>query len=987
MGRRGSGSNPTQARACALRAAWLAPSLPGAPCDAALTMDSHGRLQVTATEPATLPAELGGRLIETPRFSRTCRNETHTFTSADGQQISNATEVCEDDGSLLDVHGFRRRAPEQQRYSWHADEVMLEDAGNATNAIIAPLRVGERYIFRVAAIHAGVPPPPPPPTYWELLYAQRQLELPELLRDPPPPVPPPPPPYLGVPSAYSQPAHIELSGPGAPIGLRVDHVQPTSLHLSWQPPPSTLTGLWHGDGGARLLGYHVFVSAGESEPSLAAKVTTTAFTLSELRPQTLLRIHVCAENEYRVGLNSTSVSVATAALRATLWTECGFSTSLHQPMAYQGCFRTDADAPDMPPSTVLPSFSYTLSTEECAVACAKEPMPTLFFGLQAGGRCLCADTFGRYGAVDDSECRTPCTGEVSRICGSDDRISIYRPAGAHGIMLGVGTYYTYDLVRMRLPVRSLSAVMLPEGLQLELFTRDTLGGMRLNLTSSVRCLAEQRCVADATAEGAEPAERCVGDVWDDQTASLVLSYRNTAPKYTPRPGAETGARAFAAGTAGDLSRLLELGGDPSHTSDERSEGVPLTGLWRAPRVGDLTACEQSRGGYSSDQICLQPKRMMPSTSPPRRSPFAYLEVLTQLTLSDHFTEQHATRVRAEWRASVAQYARPFFEVVVAERSGVSTTTYSVSGGSFAAPHYTFSPALADLHPGVRVVFRATNISSAHPFAIGTRPSQPLPPSFAATGSLTGLTGTGGQIAFTIPSNFSGRALAYYCTEHSNMVGRLALAAEADDGRVGDGGGSRGRADVAASEPSLAMPSSATQSNTARPDARPGAEPAAAMSPAGGLESAQHFNRSSFEAWFDTWLAGLLHLRPLLSADISTGAPPVLGLNAMGDVVPWAEATAPPLPPHPLPEVEPTEPQTVSPALEAWRTTSQAEPTTEPTAEPIHEPSEQYLEPRLHAQAANNPAAVGYSGSTNAIPTRPTSNAVADYEPFFSTGLR
>ena len=49
-------------------------------------------------------------------------------------------------------------------------------------------------------------------------------------------------------------------------------------------------------------------------------------------------------------------------------------------------------------------------------------------------------------------------------------------------------------------------------------------------------------VADATAEGAEPAERCVGDVWDDQTASLVLSYRNTAPKYTPRPGAETGAQ-------------------------------------------------------------------------------------------------------------------------------------------------------------------------------------------------------------------------------------------------------------------------------------------------------------------------------------------------------------------------------------------------------------------------------------------------------------
>ena len=124
---------------------------------------------------------------------------------------SSSPQVCEEDRGLYDVDGFGRRAPAEQRYSWHADEVVLTDSGNegASSAVVAPLLLGEKYIFRVRPIYAGVLPPPPPPTYWEALHAQRQEELPELLRDPPQPPPPPPPPSLGNITAYSRPVLID----------------------------------------------------------------------------------------------------------------------------------------------------------------------------------------------------------------------------------------------------------------------------------------------------------------------------------------------------------------------------------------------------------------------------------------------------------------------------------------------------------------------------------------------------------------------------------------------------------------------------------------------------------------------------------------------------------------------------------------------------------------------------------------------------------
>ena len=622
---------------------------------------------LTANPSAELPPGMGGALFETPRFPSDCVNVTDAWTG-------NESVVCTQRAGPYDRNDFYRRAPEEQRYGWHMDEIALEDAGNGSQAVVAPLAIGSTYIFRVAAIYVGVPPPPPPLTYEQRLSAEREAELPALLRSPLPPPPPPPPPLLGAFSAYSRPLSIHISGPGAPIGLEIDEVQPTSLRLTWQPPPFDRTaGVWHADGGAPILGYRVFVRAADTEAfELVASTPTPGLLLTGLRPQTLLRIRVGIENRVRTGLNSSTLSVATTALRATLYPDCGHRSAYHQPLSYQGCFRDDAAAPDMPASRALPGFSRVMSAQACAEACGEA---SRFFGLRAGGHCACADSFGRYGATEDDECDTPCTAEPTRMCGGANRTSVYRPAGLHGVLVGAGSYFTYDLLRARLPKSSLSSFELPEGLVLTLHTRDALRGLSANFTSSEACLARVRCPVDPRhATWAEPAERCAADAWDDQTASLTISYAGLQPAYTPRPYGETGARAFLRSTAGALSRLYDLGGDVSETTADRQAAIAAgdaagggaSAYWRAPRLGDSSACARRVGGYSSDNICLQPERIEPPKGEPRRNPFYLTDLLMRAELQATYSEEYGRRMRAEWEVTLRDaYARPLYDARVA----------------------------------------------------------------------------------------------------------------------------------------------------------------------------------------------------------------------------------------------------------------------------------------------------------------------------------
>ena len=64
----------------------------------------------------------------------------------------------------------------------------------------------------------------------------------------------------------------------------------------------------------------------------------------------------------------------------------------------------------------------------------------------------------------------------------------------------------------------------------------------------------------------------------------------------------------------------------------------------------------------------------------------------------------------------------------------------------------------------------------------------------------------------------------------------------------------------------------------------------------------------YEAWFGQWVASILHLLPMLLPpdDDANGRPhasPIFGLDDVGSVVPFDEATAPPLPRHPMPGAE------------------------------------------------------------------------------------
>ena len=111
-------------------------------------------------------------------------------------------------------------------------------------------------------------------------------------------------------------------------------------------------------------------------------------------------------------------------------------------------------------------------------------------------------------------------------------------------------------------------------------------------------------------------------------------------------------------------------------------------------------------------------------------------------------------------------------VNVGSSAPVQTVTYSVSGGSFSSPYYTISPALSSFVPGTRYVFQAAGISSAHPFDIGVTRSTNLPSSFGKAGSA--LSGSSGAISFTVPADYTGSTLAYYCVAHGSMTATVSI---------------------------------------------------------------------------------------------------------------------------------------------------------------------------------------------------------------------
>ena len=212
----------------------------------------------------------------------------------------------------------------------------------------------------------------------------------------------------------------------------------------------------------------------------------------------------------------------------------------------------------------------------------------------------------------------------------------------------------------------LSSITMPKGLVLTLFTRDELKGMSLNLTSSESCLSQQACPLDLqTTKWAEPAPRCKGDVWDNQAVSLTLTYANgLLPNYTPRPSAETGARAFAlSGLPACFHGSTIWAATLRMKSRQDRPAGALTQYYRAPRNGDREECAVRVGSYSADPICLQPYKMeVPEaqTNWVRKNPFKLYETLAEKERLHEFSDEFARLKRREWRQTLKEYAEPFY---------------------------------------------------------------------------------------------------------------------------------------------------------------------------------------------------------------------------------------------------------------------------------------------------------------------------------------
>lgn len=628
---------------------------------------------------------------------------------------SNATYECTDPKETHDAHGYFRRAPVEEIFAWAADVLeIFETASAAPRAVVTGLALGGLYRFRVASLLEHAPPPRPisecdagAPCMRCLLLLDRSAcptrpDLPvrcdeaqagqlceadgecatnqaadncggfdvyEVL-------------YLehptkyeqGEPSEYSAPLRVAASGPGPAVDLTTRRVGVNSIHLQWAKPlVDASNGVWHGDGGAPMLGYRVMLrvasraDAAEPTPRLIGSTADTNIVIEDLPPQTLFVLFVTAENAVSRGLNSSELAVATRGLRAELYSECKHATEIHTPLKYQGCFRDEPSDPVMEPPIEGAPFDPQLSAQTCAARCDGHE----YFGMRAGGVCRCGgtDSFDGYGAVPDEQCDTPCMGDAARACGGASRVSVYRQAGFRGVLIGVGDYQAFDLMRLRLPTRALSSLRIPEGLVLTLYQHDAFDGLTLNLTAAdaptlLPCLSAAPCLMPQwTQTWAEPPKGCDGGTWDKSATSVRLRYIGTPPPYTPRPNQETSARAFELSTRGKLSRLYDLGGDLSLTAADRAAtpgGAPVTALFQAPRIGDSDECVTATGSYTSDRVCIQAAHV--AYSAPKRmghefSYYAWWRALPART----YTDEAKRLAREEWRAAMREYAAPFYD--------------------------------------------------------------------------------------------------------------------------------------------------------------------------------------------------------------------------------------------------------------------------------------------------------------------------------------
>ena len=96
------------------------------------------------------------------------------------------------------------------------------------------------------------------------------------------------------------------------------------------------------------------------------------------------------------------------------------------------------------------------------------------------------------------------------------------------------------------------------------------------------------------------------------------------------------------------------------------------------------------------------------------------------------------------------------------------TSYSVSGGSFSSPYWTFGPSTPNsLVAGSTYTFTAGGIASNHPFRMGTVYGDESASWIARTGAMSG---SDGSITVAVPADYTGTVTSW-CSVHGTSMDR------------------------------------------------------------------------------------------------------------------------------------------------------------------------------------------------------------------------
>jgi len=98
------------------------------------------------------------------------------------------------------------------------------------------------------------------------------------------------------------------------------------------------------------------------------------------------------------------------------------------------------------------------------------------------------------------------------------------------------------------------------------------------------------------------------------------------------------------------------------------------------------------------------------------------------------------------------------------------TTYTLSGGSFSSPYWTFSPSVpTSFSRGSSYRFVPSGVSPIHPFRMGIAYDDESATWIVRSGSMSG---SSGYIDVDIPLSYAGSELAYWCAYHGSSMLRV-----------------------------------------------------------------------------------------------------------------------------------------------------------------------------------------------------------------------